>query len=91
MVSSDGQLRVDADLAHGRLGQLELVGGVNLGLDPERLHRRALQAQRLAAVAALRPDALHLQRARERVRVVLQGDDPLHRAGGRVQQHDAAL
>ena len=40
---------------------------------------------------ALAADALHLQRARERVGVVLQRDDALHRRSVRVDQDDAAL
>ena len=35
------------------VGKLELVGGVDLGLELDRLDRRALEAHRLDAVAAL--------------------------------------
>ena len=48
------ELRVDAELdrVRVRLGIVELVGRVDLGLELDRLDRGALQPQRLRAVAA---------------------------------------
>ena len=58
------------------VGEFELVGRVDLGVELDRLDRRTLQAERLRALAAaVAADALDLVAARERVRVVLQRDD----------------
>jgi hypothetical protein len=53
--------------------------------------RRRFQPQRLEPVARLRPDGLDLQRAAQRVGVILQHHDLHRHAGIRIQQHDAAL
>ena len=50
----------------------ELVGGVELGLEPVGLVCRALEPQRLEPVARLAADALRRESARERVGVVLE-------------------
>jgi hypothetical protein len=83
---------VDAELGDVRVlvGELKLVGRVDLGFELDGLDRRPRQAQRLRAVAAL-ADGLHLKAAAERVRVVLQRDDALDDRGLRVDEHDAAL
>ena len=53
--------------------------------------RRALEPERLRAIAALAAARLHLQRARQRVRVVLEGDHAQDPRGLRVDLDDAAL
>ena len=72
--------------------ELELVGGVDLGVELDRLDRRAGQPERLRAIAAL-GGALDLQRARQRVGIVLQDDDAVRQDGERVriEQDEAAL
>ncbi len=76
----------------GGLGvvRFEGIGRVDFDLDLDRLDGRALEPQRLQVIAALAAHPLDLQAARQGVRVVLQGDDPQHRAGVGVDQHDAA-
>ena len=87
------QLRMNAQLCRVWIlvGKLQLIGCVDLRIELDRLHRRSLQAQRLRAVAALRPDPLHLQTARERVRVVLEHDDSRNRAGIGIHQYDSGF
>ena len=86
------QLRLDAQLHRVRIliGKFQLVGGVDLGVELDRLHRRPLQPQRLRAIAAL-AGALDLQSAGQRLGIVLQRDDPLHPRRLRIDQHDAAF
>ena len=75
------ELRRDAEIHRSgvAVGKLELVGGVDLGLELDALDRRALEPERLRALAgAVAAGALHLQRARQRVRIVLQRDNALH-------------
>ena len=88
------QLRMQAKLrGDGKLiRELELVGGVELGFDLDRLDRRAAQAQRIHPHAVLSSrHRLNLQRAGQRVRVVLQRDDALHHGRVRIHGDDAAL
>ena len=82
---------MQSELHHVRIvvGKFELVGGVELGLDLEGFDRWPLQPQRLGAVAGL-TDALHLQRARNLVGIVLQRDHAPDRAGRRIDQNKAA-
>lgn len=82
---------MQADLRRRAVGDFELIGGVDLGIDLDGFDRRPLEPQRLRAIPTLTAHALHLQAARDGVRVLLQGDDTLHRRGGRVDQHDAAF
>ncbi|MNQ63202.1 hypothetical protein D3C85_775760 [compost metagenome] len=71
------------------VGKFELIGGVEFGVQLDRLGRRTLQAQRLGhRAAAIR--RLRLQRAGQRLGVVLQRDDALHGAAGRIDEDDAA-
>ena len=82
------ELRMQAVLHRQRIlvGKFELVGGVELGLDLDGLDRRPAQAQRIDAHAVLPArHRLDLQRARQRVRVVLQRDHALDH--GRVRVH----
>ena len=71
------------------VGKLQLVGGVDLGIELERFGRRAFQAQWLGKRAA-RLGGLRLQRTGQGFRVVLQRNDPLHGAAGRIDQDQAA-
>ncbi len=50
--------------------EFELVGGVDLRVELDRLDGRALETQRLQPVAAV-AGRLHLQRARQRIGIVL--------------------
>ena len=72
------------------LGELELVGGVELRVELDRLDRRSGEPESLRAVAVA-TGALDLQRAREAVRVVLERDDAADGARGGVGQHEPAL
>ena len=85
-----GELGLDAELR--RLGMLlrgcELLGRVDLGVELDGFNGRPFQSQGFGSIAPF-SDALHLQRARERVGVVLEHDDVTHRAGVGVQQHEA--
>ena len=87
------QLRVDAESDGVGVARrvLEPVGGVDLGLELDRLDAGALEAERLRAIAALAAARLHLQRARERVRVVLERDHAQDPCGLRVDLDDPAL
>src|SRR5207245_4565569 len=67
-----------------------LICRVNLRVHLDRLHGRPGETQRFRTVAALF-DRLRLQRAGERVRVVLQRDNSLHRTRVGVEQHDPAF
>lgn len=76
-----GELRVNSV----RRGDLELIGGVDLGGELPGLFGGTLQAQRLipvttagsAAFTALPPGGLRRERAFQGVRVELQHDDAL--------------
>ena len=72
--------------------ELELIGGVDLGIELDRLDRRAGEPQRFRTVAAL-GGALDLQRARQRVGIVLKDDDAARQDGERIriEQDEAAL
>ena len=71
---------------------LEKIGGVDLGFELDRLDGRALEAERLRALAAaFAADALHLVAARERVGIVLQRDGALDGAGRDVEHDEAAF
>ena len=86
------ELRVNAELGRRRvlIRKLQLIGRIDLDVELDRLDRRPGQPHRFRAVAAL-GQRLDLQRAAERVRVVLQRDDAQHRRSVRIDQHDAAF
>ncbi len=88
------ELRVDSerDGDRVRVRVVELLGRVDLRLELDRLDRRPLQPQRLGLVgAAAGARRLHLQRPRERVRVVLERDRAQDAARVRVDLDEAAL
>ena len=101
--SNSVDARVDQRLEHRELrrdaerdgvgvavGEFELVGGVDLGVELDRLDRRPLEPERLRALAAaVAADALHLVAARQRVGVVLQRDRALA-SRRRRREHDEA-
>ncbi len=87
------ELRLDAAL-HRRailIGEFQLVGGVDLGVELDGLDRRSLEAQRLRPLPGLRARGLDLQGAGDGVRVVLERDDALHLARVGIDQHQAAF
>jgi len=92
--SADGELRCDPE-PHGvrvLLGMFECVGRVDLGLDLDRFDRRALESERLGALAAaFAADALDLIAPRHRVGVVLQRDRALHRPARRIENDETAF
>ena len=64
--------------------------GIEFGIHLDGLHRRPAQAQRIHTRPVLCPlHSLNLQRARERVRVVLQRDHALYGRSIRVHGDDA--
>src|SRR5215467_9398154 len=83
------ELRMNAYLRCLAIGDLELVGGVDFRLQLDGFHRRALQAQGLDVIAALACDSFNLQAAGERIRVVLQRDNPEYNSGVVVDQDDS--
>ena len=86
-----GQLGMDAQRDRVRVGRrvLEGVGGVDLRLELDRLDRRAPEAQGLGTVTVL-AGGLDLDGPAQRVGVVLQGKDPQHGRGPRVDLHETA-
>ena len=88
------QLRLQTKLrGDGKLpGKLQLVGGIQLDFDLDRLDRRPTQAQRIDASPILRAlYSLNLERAAQRVRVVLQSDHALQRRRHRIHGDDATF
>ena len=73
------------------IGEFELVGGVDLGVELDGLDRRSLEAQGLRPLPGLRARGLDLQRAGDGVRIVLERDDALHLGRVGVDQHQAAF
>ena len=87
------KLRLDAEGDGGGVpvGELQLVGGVDFGIQLDGLHRRAFEAHGLGAVAGLAAGGLHLQGAGQRVRVVLQRNDAQHTCRLGINQHNATF
>ena len=71
--------------------KLQLVGSIDFNIQLESFDRWAGQAQGLGAIAALTAYTLHLQGSGERIRVILQCDDPQHRRSLRVYQNYTAF
>ena len=84
---------VDADLGRRPVlvGVLKAVSRVDLGLDLDGLCCSALDAQRLGLVAARLARCLHLHRAAQRVRVVLQRDRAQRAPAPDIHLDEAAL
>ena len=87
-----GELRQDAGLPGGRVPVVELVDGVDLGVELVCLDRRALEPERLRAIRpAFGTDRLGLQRAAQRLGVVLQRDHADDPAGVGLDERDPAV
>jgi hypothetical protein len=70
---------------------LHSVGAIEFGVELDGFNRRSLQSHLIDMRPGLRADALHLQGAGQRFRVVLQRDDPQHRRGIEIDQHQSSL
>ncbi len=82
---------MNADLADAGVAALEHVSSVDFHFELVCLDSRPFQPQCFSAIGALGARALRLQRAAERIGVVLQRDDALDRTGLGVDYDDAAL
>src|SRR5437867_758512 len=78
-------------VGRARRGQFELIRGVDLRVELDRLDGRSLEAKGLQPVSALSPHSLNLEGPADAVRVVLEHDDPLKSRRVGVDQHDPAL
>jgi hypothetical protein len=90
--ASIGDLRLNSERDSVRVlvWILQHVGRVDLGFELDGLDRRTLEAQRLEVIGGVTACGLDLHRPRERVRVVLERDDPEHARGVRIDDDDAA-
>src|SRR3972149_9203439 len=84
---------MDPNLRGGWVAAFELVGGVDLGVQFDCFHGRTLEPHRIRTIAAFAGN-LHrfgLERAAERIGVVLQHDDALDGGRLRIDQDEAAF
>lgn len=73
-------------------GELELVGGIDLGFELDRLDRRPLHAEGLRAIALpVAARALYLIGVRYDFGTILQCEHALHGAATGRQHHQATL
>jgi len=83
----------DGPVVAGALGAMAVVGAqsvVDFGVELYRLNRRAGKAHCFRAITDIL-DSLRLQRAGERLWIVLERDDALDRGAVRIEQHQAAF